>query len=258
MAVDVGIVTGLNEFFVLTEGEAAAWGLLGHTRPIVTRSGHLSGIAFTERDLRANAARQLPSRLLSLPDVPLDRLPEAVRNYVLGGERQGFHKGYKCRIRDHWYVVPSVWTPDAFMLRQVHGFPKLVRNETSATSTDTIHRVRFVSKLPPRAIVAAFLNSLTFAFAEVMGRSYGGGVLELEPNEADALPLPLLGVEKLDFDTLHALVRDGDIDAALDITDRTLLVEGLGLSCQETTILRGAWQKLRDRRINRNHSKGFH
>jgi adenine-specific DNA-methyltransferase len=254
MAVDVGIVTGLNEFFVLTEDAASARGLLEHTRPIVARSGHLSGILFTEQDLRVNAARQLPSRILSLPDVSLDRLPEAIRSYVSEGEQLGFHQGYKCRIRDHWYVVPSVWSPHAFMLRQIHGYPKLVLNETSATSTDTIHRARFTSKLPPKTIVAAFLNSLTFTLAEVMGRSYGGGVLELEPNEADALLLPLRGAENLDFESLHGLARNGHIEAALDITDKALLMEGLGLSRQDATILRGAWQKLRDRRINRNHS----
>lgn len=257
MDVDVGIVTGLNEFFVLTEEQAEAQGLLEHTLPIVTRSAHLQGITFTPEDLRGNTARRLPSRLLCLPALPLERMPEAIRNYVLMGERKGFHEGYKCRIRNRWYVVPSVWTPDAFMLRQIHSYPKLILNETEATSTDTIHRVRFVSKLAPKMIVAAFLNSLTFAFTEIIGRSYGGGVLELEPSEAQALPLPLLNAERLDCNCLDALIRTGNIESVLDITDRVLLKEGLGLSQQDVLNLRGAWYKLRDRRINRNHSKGL-
>jgi adenine-specific DNA-methyltransferase len=139
------------------------------------------------------------------------------------------------------------------MLRQVHSHPKLILNETAATSTDTIHRVRLTTKQPPQAVVGAFLNSLTFAFAEVTGRSYGGGVLELEPNEAETLPLPLLNAEKLDFDAMNARVVKGDIESALDVSDRTLLIEGLGLSHRDTTSLRGAWRKLKDRRINRKH-----
>ncbi len=253
MSVDVGIVTGLNEFFVLTEEQAITQGVFDHTVPIVTRSTHLPGIVFTQQNFDTNSAVKLPTRLLCLPDVPLDHLPERVRDYVLAGERQGFHQGYKCRIRDRWYVLSSAWSPDAFMLRQVHSYPKLVLNKTAATSTDTIHRVRLTTTRSPQEIVAAFLNSLTFAFAEVTGRSYGGGVLELEPNEADALLLPLLNAEKLDFDGINALVVKGDIESALDVTDKTLLVEGLGLSQQDATNLRGAWRKLRDRRINRKH-----
>jgi adenine-specific DNA-methyltransferase len=141
------------------------------------------------------------------------------------------------------------------MLRQIHGYPKLILNETDATCTDTIHRVRFVSKLPPQTVVAAFLNSLTFVSSEVIGRSYGGGVLELEPNEAQALPIPLLNSERLNFADLNALLLKGDVEPVLDITDEVLLVEGLSLSHQDVMCLRNAWRKLRDRRINRNHSK---
>jgi len=251
--VDVGIVTGLNEFFVLTSQQAKDKGLTSFTQPIVTRSGHLQGIAFTYADLLANTDRQFPSRILTAPNVPVENLPEALKHYVAYGESRDFHKGYKCRIRDKWYVVPSVWTPDAFMLRQVHHYPKLILNETKATCTDTIHRVRFVAKLPPKSVVAAFHNSLTFAFAEVTGRSYGGGVLELEPNEAETLPLPLENVEKLDFDLINQLVIEGNIQEALNITDKILLIDGLGLSQREVALLRNVWCKLRDRRINRKH-----
>ena len=84
-----------------------------------------------------------------------------------------------------------------------------------------------------------------------MGRSYGGGVLELEPNEAEMLPLPLVGAELLNLNELDRLLREGNIQAVLDITDNVLLKDGLGLSDQETRMLRTIWQKLRDRRINR-------
>jgi len=150
--------------------------------------------------------------------------------------------------------VPSVWTPDAFMLRQVHGYPKIILNQTKATCTDTIHRVKLRNGTKGEVIAAAFLNSLTFAFSEVLGRSYGGGVLELEPNEAEKLPLPLKGAERLDLNQLHELLLRDDIEAVLDITDKVLLIDGLGLTEKEAKTLRHIWQKLRDRRINRKHS----
>jgi adenine-specific DNA-methyltransferase len=251
LEVDVGVVTGLNEFFVLTEQQVAARSLASHVRPLVSRSGHLQGLIFTEADWQANAARQLPAFLLNPPDTALEELPLSIKNYVISGEEKGFHQGYKCRIRKRWYLVPSAWAPDAFMLRQVHGFPKIVLNETPATCTDTIHRVKFRQGVVGKQIAVAFLNSLTFAFAEVTGRSYGGGVLELEPREAEQLPLPLIGADRLNLDRLNHLLLAGHIAEVLEITDRLLLVDGLGLSRKDAGRLRGMWQKLRDRRINR-------
>ncbi len=137
------------------------------------------------------------------------------------------------------------------MLRQIHNYPKIILNEADATCTDTIHRVRLRNGTPAKIVAASFLNSLTFAFSEITGRSYGGGVLELEPNEAEKLPLPLVGADALDLNELDRLLRAGAIESVLDITDEVLLRKGMGLSVIETKMLRSIWQKLRDRRINR-------
>lgn len=137
------------------------------------------------------------------------------------------------------------------MLRQVHGYPKIILNQANATCTDTIHRIKLLNGVEAGTIAASFLNSLTFAFTEVIGRSYGGGVLELEPREAEKLPLPLQNADKLDLLQLHKMLLSGAIEEVLDITDRVLLVEGLGLSSDEAKRLRQIWRKLRDRRINR-------
>ena len=249
--VDVGIVTGLNEFFVLTQEQVEKHSLMPYTQRIVGRSAQLPGIRFSEEDWLANVEKQSPAFLVNPPDEPFYRLPESLQDYVTSGEEKGINKGYKCRIRNRWYVVPSAWIPQAFMLRQVHHYPKIVLNDAAATSTDTIHRVKLRNGVPARTVAASFLNSLTFAFSEVIGRSYGGGVLELEPNEAEKLPLPLIGADALNLEEFDRLLRENNISAALDITDRVLLQEGLGLSSEETMMLRNIWQKLRDRRINR-------
>ncbi len=249
--VDVGIVTGLNEFFVLNEQDVEKYSLRPYTQRIVGRSAHLPGILFSESDWFANVESQSPAFLFSPPDEPLYRLPVQLKEYVTSGEEKGLNKGYKCRIRNRWYVVPSVWIPNAFMLRQVHHYPKIILNDASATCTDTIHRVRLRNGTPAKIVATAFLNSLTFAFSEILGRSYGGGVLELEPNEAEKLPLPLMGAESLDLNELDRLLREGNISAVLDITDEVLLRQAMGLSFEDTNMLRNIWQKLRDRRVNR-------
>jgi adenine-specific DNA-methyltransferase len=251
--VDVGVVTGQNQFFVLSEEQIKNVSLKLYSQRIVSRSGHLKGAIFSADDWQSNAENNLPAYLLDLPKKDFDELPKAAQDYIKTGEEAEFHTGYKCRIRPRWYVVPSVWTPDAFMLRQVHGYPKLIVNQAGATCTDTIHRVKLLNGTSAEVIAAAFLNSLTFAFSEVMGRSYGGGVLELEPNEAEKLPIPLTGADKIDLQRLHKCLLEGDIYSVLEITDKILLVEGLGLDQRQVKMLRGIWEKLRDRRINRKH-----
>lgn len=252
--VDVGVVTGQNQFFVLNEEQIKGASLKRYAKPIVSRSGHLKGAIFSEEDWQANVENNLPAHLLMLPVKPFDELSKAAQEYVKAGEDAGWHTGFKCRIRDPWYKVPSVWVPDAFMLRQVHGYPKLIVNKAGATCTDTIHRVKLLNGRSSEVIAAAFLNSLTFAFSEVMGRSYGGGVLELEPNEAEKLPLPLKGAENLDLKQIHRLLLEENIESVLEITDKVLLIDGLGFSAKEVKMIRGIWEKLRDRRINRKHS----
>ncbi len=253
-SVDVGVVTGLNEYFVLTQGAKDTAKLNGYTRPIVTRSGHLRGIDFTGHDWKALAQNEQPAYLLDAPPRVLKDLPGSVRDYVMIGEEKDCHRGYKCRIRKLWYIVPSLWIPDAFMLRQIHRYPKIIVNRANATSTDTIHRVRLLKGTDGKRLALACLNSMTFAFAEVIGRSYGGGVLELEPREAEGLPIPYTGSENIDFDQVHSLLLEDRVDVVLDIVDAALLGKCLGLSVGEMMLLRGIWRKLQGRRLNRKAS----
>src|SRR6202035_1961016 len=68
-------------------------------------------------------------------------LSPALASYIRQGEAGGVHRGYKCSIRSPWYAVPAAWIPEGFVFRQIHDFPRVVRNEAAATSTDTIHRL---------------------------------------------------------------------------------------------------------------------
>lgn len=77
--------------------------------------------------------------LISFPDTPYEDYPTKHREYIEPGEKNKENKGYKCSIRDRWYIVPSVWVPDAFFLRRNNLYPKFVLNRCNAVSTDTMH-----------------------------------------------------------------------------------------------------------------------
>jgi len=251
--VDVGVVSGRNSFFCLTPSQVRERGLGRLCVPVVGRSAQLKGTLFEPEDLGGQVAEDARCQLLAVPEGhPLASDP-ALRRYVAEGEAAGVHLGYKCSIRRSWWSVPSVWTPDAFMLRQIHAGPRVIANLTDATSTDTVHRVRLVADGPsPSQLATALANSATFAFSEVMGRSYGGGILELEPREADALPLPdPREVPPGLVRAVDRLVRAGDLDGALDLVDGELLVRRLGMPAEEVALLRSVWRDLRSRRARR-------
>lgn len=252
--VDVGIVTGRNSFFVLDSERADAIELNGFSQPLVGRTSSLRSIMFKPADFEAHSERH-PSVLIDLNGVDDSEITGPLSDYIRQGEEAGVHRGYKCSIRRRWYDVPSIYAPDAFLFRQIHDAPLLVANEAGATSTDTIHRVRFKKKLSARRLAAGFCNSLTFAWAEVCGRSYGGGVLELEPREAEELPVPLEAAKALNEQRLDKLLRERGVEAALDYSDPILLGEGLGLSAGDIADVRASWVQLRDRRKNRRHAK---
>lgn len=247
--VDVGIVTGRNSFFTFTDADAHALKLRKHCVPLVSRSTQLAGIVYDTNCRVNDIAAKHRTWLLDAPHHPTD---SALVTHIDAGKRAGVDKGYKCSIRKPWWSTPSLWIPDLFMLRQIHLAPRLTVNAAAATSTDTVHRVRLIADVDPTALAAVFHNSATFAFAEIMGRSYGGGILELEPREAEQLPIPPPAYASTELgQDIDLLLKANEIEKALDIVDRRVLIDGLGLSPDLVAQCRTAWASLRDRRTKR-------
>jgi len=252
-SVDVGVVTGKNEFFVLTSEQVEELGLGGYTAPLVSRSIHLKGARVGKADWKAMAASGDRVHLLHLKPRRGAKLSAALARYIRLGEEKNIHTGYKCSIREPWYEVPSVWIPDGFLFRQIYDFPRVVLNQADATSTDTIHRLTAKSAKPER-IIANTYTWLTAASAEIEGRSYGGGVLELEPTEAERLLLPATLNGALPLSECDRLTRAGRIQDVLEENARIVLMGHMGLSKADCLLLRDIWVKMRDRRMARKKS----
>lgn len=255
--INVGITTGNNGYFSVTEETTEQYGLADVTLPLIGRSSHAHGIYFTQEDWEKNKGIGKRARLINFPEIPYEEYPDGHKKYILFGEKNSEHEGYKCSIRDRWYIVPSVWIPDAFFLRRNNLYPKFVLNRCGAVSTDTMHRMKFNEGVTPENILLAYYNSISFAFTEICGRSYGGGVLEVLPGEMGNILLPKVdAVNPKLRETLLAhidsVVRNGqDIETALNIVDEELLVKTLGIDSEICRKCRVIWKKMQRRRLGR-------
>ena len=71
--------------------------------------------------------------------------------------------------------------------------PRLCTNLRKLRHLNSVHGVYLNSalrELGTGLLPLAALNTMTLLGAETVGRSYGGGMLKLEPKEADRLPVP--------------------------------------------------------------------
>lgn len=233
----LGIVTGANRYFALSPQAADELGiscteLLPLSPP---GSRHLRGLSFTST-LRETLGKNGAPTLLFRPGG--DPSP-AARRYITKGEAGGVHAAYKCRVRTPWWRVPYLAPADLFLTYMNADTPRLTTNTAKVHHLNSVHGLYLHPahrRAGARFLPLASLNSATLLGAEIVGRAYGGGMLKIEPREADDLPMPSPGLvasvqgELMAVrDDVESHLRQGRLLDAVRIVDGVLLAEGLGL-----------------------------
>jgi adenine-specific DNA methylase len=250
--VEVGITTGANPFFTVPFSTVQFYDLEKYAKPLVGRSVQVPSIVFTQKDWQKNRSMEARTHLLTFPKMAELNGAIGARDYIAWGEEQKIHKGYKCKIRDEWQIVPSLRISDALFIRRSNLYPKLIINEAAAYTTDTMHRVTVKPHTEIKALTASYYNSLSLAFSEICGRSHGGGVLELMPNEVEEILLPYHSNNAYLLPEIDQMIRaKNDIAKVLEITNQKILKENFGFSDCEIELADRIWRKLSKRRLNR-------
>lgn len=255
---ELGTVTGANHFFCLTEETRLSAGIgESHVTPISPPgTKHLKGLAFTPSDWRR--LRDAGDRVWLFR--PEDTDSSGVRQYVRAGETAGVHLGYKCRNRSPWWRPPATADPDLFFTYMSHRYPRLLSNTAGAAFVNSMHGIRLGERhrFAAAALPLLGLNSMTMLGAELFGRSYGGGVLKMEPTEAGNLPVPSPSalaaawqVIKPEKPKLDRRLRNGLWMNVVKRVDEILLRETLGLSSSDVEELYDAARMLRQRRLGK-------
>ncbi len=260
--VGIGYVTGANSYFHMDDAEAGRWGIPRRfLKPAVRRGRTLTGLYFRADDWRSASSTGEGGYLLHIP--PRTELTGPLKEYIRHGESLGVHQAYKCRTRTPWFSVPHVYLPDGFLTYMSGDTPLLVVNEAGAVSPNSLHILRMHPLLCQSAstVAALWQTSLTKLSVEIEGHPLGGGMLKLEPSEAESVAFPWpnptesAGLPSLAGE-LDALARSRGNQAAQDLADETILRGAIGLSRNDCHLLHSAAKRLRDRRQGRSASHG--
>ena len=244
-----GIVTAANKFFIIDKQLEKEYNLSIYTVPIVQKGLYVNGSVIFNKDDFQLLESKYPSRLLQLNNN--DKISTDLKKYLEIGIEQEIPERYKCKKRTNWYVIPNIAdTPDAFFFKRSHHYPKLLINNTNALVTDSAYKVNVREGFDLNSFIFSFYNSLTLAFSEIDGRYYGGGVLELTPNEFKNLPMPYMRISNQEFNEfVFQFEGKSNISELLIYYDKIILGENLNLSTQEIELIQGIRQKLVEKRM---------
>jgi hypothetical protein len=260
---ELGTVTGANKFFTLSEDTRREYGLREDQLLPISPPGtkHLKGLAFTFRQWQE--LRDAGEAVWMLHPTEGDASRGLERYKQLGRDLR-VDEAYKCQVRRHWWLPPAVSAPDLFFTYMSHRYPRLITNSAKTTFVNSMHGVRLhegVSREVRAALPLLCLNSATMIGAERHGRSYGGGILKMEPREAARLPLPSPEVLATAWAELKPI--KSQLDRKLRVGHWSEVVKRvdaavLGSSCQvsETDVgnLLETSRSLRARRLGRDES----
>lgn len=258
----LGIVTGNNKYFTLSPQRAKELGLRSSELLPISPPGssHLRGLELS-KELLTTLGRQGSATNLFYPADPPSTAASA---YIDDGHRTGVDTAYKCRVRKTWHRVPLVKPADLFLTCMNADTPRLTTNQAGAYHLNSVHGVFLREEhreIGRELLPLASLNSVSLLHAEMVGRSYGGGLLKIEPKEADrwAMPSPRLVLSCVPAlqsvkEEVSGLLEAGELLDATALVDQALLRSSGRVSIAALKRVRRARYELAQRRTVRGAS----
>ena len=244
-----GIVTAANDYFIINAEVEKLYGLQEYTKPIIQRGLFINGSAvFTDQHYKQLEDSGKPVKIICFKDSDAEKIEkqEKIRTYLKIGEEKEYPGGYKCKKRKHWFVIPNISEPgEGLFFKRSHYYPKLVKNEANILVTDSAYKINMKNGYAINDLVYSFYNSLTLLFAELGGRHYGGGVLELTPLEFKSLPLPFIHIDAEKFaDFAKEFENKAEIEEVLHKNDHEILGKLLGLNTMDISLIQVIRKKM--------------
>lgn len=258
----LGMVTGNNTYFALSPSRVKQLGLRRDELLPLSPPGssHLRGLVLSDGMLARLGKKGKATRLFFPGLEPSD----AAQAYIDAGHAAGVDEAYKCRVRKTWFRVPLVKPADLLLTCMNADTPRLTTNLAGVYHLNSIHGVFLredVRDLGKELLPLASLNSISLLNAEMVGRAYGGGILKLEPKEADRWMMPSPALVRARAQELRGIrgrvarkLQSGHLIDAVHMVDQALLLDSNELTTEEIEQVRAAHIDLARRRTTRGKS----
>jgi adenine-specific DNA-methyltransferase len=230
--ISIGLVTGANRFFVLTDLARRALGItLRNCEPVVRKPMRAPGLSLTLEDL-AGQPYEKKEHLIVVENRKA-ACDDTLKKWIRLGHRLSVPQRFHCRNRESWYALTLPKDkPEAFLCPMGRDGPRVVVNSIGAWCTNNIFALKarnHSGAVNWDQLAVGAMSSLTQLSAELLGRTYGGGILKLEPSEAVKLLVPLLSPKRVASikTTLDVYMRAGKRDEARLLVDSELTTAGI-------------------------------
>ncbi|HEX4058220.1 MAG TPA: N-6 DNA methylase [Galbitalea sp.] len=257
-----GTVTGANAYFSLSRLEARNLGIsTSELRPLLPAGYSLANLTNVDRRKWSRDARDRKGYLFYPGQTPT----LAAEAYIARGEAADLNKRYKCRVRTPWWRVPVAPQADLFVSYMSGSRPRIVGNDAHLIHLNSVHGLQARPGLVgfAKAVLPVLaMNSASLLSAELVGRSYGGGILKMEPREAARWLVP--SPEAVGTGQFAGLLRRGrkllgagDFEGCTAIADHVLerIGEQYGMSSGVLRILRDTRAEMVKKRVTRGTSR---
>jgi hypothetical protein len=181
----IGLVTGANRFFVVNQSTACVSELPETILvPVIAGSEELVGLSVTREDLVRT--RNANERCLLVDTSREKQISRRTNKYLASFPTEERLCNATFAKRQPWHRTNDNLIPDAFMSYMTHNGPKIALNRAKTTSTNAVHRAfrkPHIDNATTKLAAISLAGTYSQLSAELRGRTYGDGVLKLEPSE---------------------------------------------------------------------------
>ena len=182
-----GIATGANHYFFLNNREAQPFpGEM--LRRAIPRLRTIGSTALTVSEHDRLLDRGEKGWLLCIGAE--DRHNPAVTAWIAGAEEAGIHLRYLCSHRKPWYGLERVAPPDILISPMTNGRFRVVANSVRALPSNALYGVYLHSGYLIEPLVAWLDGPMGQRAMAAASRTYGSGLLKMEPSDLASLPVP--------------------------------------------------------------------
>lgn len=245
-----GMVTAANNYFIVNKTTLDKHHLSAYGKKVIQKGSHVNGcVDFKLKKFNRLKNDDIPCYLIDTNNI--QNLSKELSSYLEKGVEQEIDQRYKCTKRKRWHDVPNIKKSIGFFFKRSHQYPKCIKNSAKVFVTDSAYQITMREGFNIESFIFSFYNSLTLLAAEMQGRYYGGGVLELTPNEFKNLPIPYTNCE--DFSQFaETFEKKSCIDEILDRNDQLILNEEREMPMEQVARIRKAYKKMKAKRLKKH------